>query len=314
MNDEDYIREALVLARQAWALGEVPVGALVVKDGEIVGRGFNVPISSSDPTAHAEVRALRDAAANLGNYRLPGCTLYVTIEPCVMCAGAIMHARIARVVYGAADAKTGACGSVVDLFGEARLNHHAAVTSGVLAEECGRMLSDFFAERRRNKPGKPQRIEISIAEQVLRLYDGAGALLDVYPVSTAANGPGELSGSNCTPRGRHVVRAKIGAGQPLNAVFVGRRPSGEVYTPALGEQYPERDWILSRILWLSGCEVGVNRLGGCDTMRRYIYIHGTPEEGQIGQAVSHGCIRMHNKDVMALFERVPAGIAVDIIG
>ncbi|MBS4098954.1 MAG: tRNA adenosine(34) deaminase TadA [Sulfuricella sp.] len=148
MNDEDYMREALLLGRQAWAVGEVPVGAVVVKEGAIVGRGFNVPISSSDPTAHAEIRALRDAAANLGNYRLPGCTLYVTIEPCVMCAGAIMHARIARVVYGAADAKTGACGSVVDLFAEERLNHHAEVTAGVMAAECGGMMSEFFAERR----------------------------------------------------------------------------------------------------------------------------------------------------------------------
>jgi len=149
MNDEDYMREALALAREAWAAGEVPVGAVVVKDGEIVGRGFNAPISRHDPTAHAEIAALRDAAQRLGNYRLPGCSLYVNIEPCVMCAGAIIHARIARVVYGAADLKTGACGSVVDLFGNARLNYHAAVIAGVMAEEGGRLLSDFFAERRR---------------------------------------------------------------------------------------------------------------------------------------------------------------------
>lgn len=314
MNDEDYMREALLLGRQAWEAGEVPVGALVVKDGEIVGRGFNVPITSSDPTAHAEVRALRDAAANLGNYRLPGCTLYVTIEPCVMCAGAIMHARIARVVYGAADAKTGACGSVVDLFAEARLNHHAEVTSGVLESDCSRLMSDFFAERRRKKTAKPVRIEISIPDQQLRLYDSTGVLLNAYPVSTAAKGPGELSGSNCTPRGRHVVRARIGDGQPLNAVFVGRRPTGEVYSPVLGAQNPERDWILTRILWLSGCEVGFNRLGDCDTMRRYIYIHGSPDEGPIGRAASHGCIRMRNADVLALFDQVPAGTAVDIVG
>lgn len=149
MNDEDYMREALALAREAWAAGEVPVGAVVVKDGEIVGRGFNAPISRHDPTAHAEIVALRDAAQRLGNYRLPGCSLYVNIEPCVMCAGAIIHARVARVVYGAADLKTGACGSVVDLFGNARLNYHAAVIAGVMAEEGGRLLSDFFAERRR---------------------------------------------------------------------------------------------------------------------------------------------------------------------
>lgn len=149
MNDEAYMREALNLAQQAWAEGEVPVGALVVQGDEIVGCGYNRPISGHDPSAHAEIQALRDAAQRLGNYRLPGCTLYVTIEPCVMCAGAIMHARIARVVYGARDAKTGAHGSVVDLFAEPRLNFHAEVVGGVLAEECGKLLSDFFAERRR---------------------------------------------------------------------------------------------------------------------------------------------------------------------
>ena len=149
MNDETFMREALTLAQQAWAEGEVPVGALVVKDGEIIGRGYNRPISGHDPTAHAEIQALRAAAEYLGNYRLPACSLYVTIEPCTMCAGAIMHARIARVVYGARDAKTGAHGSVVDLFGEPRLNFHAEVVPGVLAQECGKLLSDFFAERRR---------------------------------------------------------------------------------------------------------------------------------------------------------------------
>ncbi len=148
MNDEIFMREALELARQAEAAGEVPVGAVVVKDGEIVGRGFNAPISRSDPSAHAEMMALRDAAQQLGNYRLVGCALYVTLEPCMMCAGAIMHARVARVVYGARDPKTGACGSVLDAFAELRLNHHAAVTGGVLAEECGSMLSNFFAKRR----------------------------------------------------------------------------------------------------------------------------------------------------------------------
>lgn len=149
MNDEIFMREALSLAKQAWAEGEVPVGAVVVQGEEIIGRGYNRPITKHDPTAHAEIQALRDAAHRLGNYRLPGCTLYVTIEPCTMCAGAIMHARIARVVYGARDAKTGAHGSVVDLFAEPRLNFHAEVVGGVLAEECGKLLSDFFAERRR---------------------------------------------------------------------------------------------------------------------------------------------------------------------
>jgi tRNA(Arg) A34 adenosine deaminase TadA len=142
------MREALELARIAGARGEVPVGALVVRDGEVIGRGSNAPISSADPTAHAEIAALRDAARAAGNYRLGGCTLYVTLEPCAMCAGAIMHARIARLVYGAADPKTGACGSVVDLFAEPRLNHHAEVSRGVLAAEAARLLSDFFASRR----------------------------------------------------------------------------------------------------------------------------------------------------------------------
>lgn len=146
--DALFMEAALELARQAATLDEVPVGAVVVLDGEIVGRGFNQPIGRSDPTAHAEIMALRDAAARLGNYRLPGATLYVTLEPCVMCAGAIMHARIARVVFGARDPKTGAAGSVVDLFAESRLNHHAEVTSGVLAETCGALLSGFFAARR----------------------------------------------------------------------------------------------------------------------------------------------------------------------
>ncbi len=147
--DAAFMRAALTLAHQARAAGEVPVGAVVVKAGEIIGRGFNRPISGHDPTAHAEIQALRDAASRLGNYRLPGCELFVTLEPCAMCAGAIMHARIARVVYGARDAKTGAHGSVVDLFAEPRLNFHAEVAGGVLAEACGKLLSDFFAERRR---------------------------------------------------------------------------------------------------------------------------------------------------------------------
>jgi tRNA(adenine34) deaminase len=146
--DMRFMREALVLARDAWAAGEVPVGAVVVRNGEIVGRGFNAPISRHDPSAHAEIMALRDAAVNLGNYRLVGCSLYVTLEPCVMCMGAIFHARIERVVYGASDPKTGACGSIIDLPAETRLNHHAEVVGGILADECGGLLSGFFAQRR----------------------------------------------------------------------------------------------------------------------------------------------------------------------
>ena len=148
MDDSGFMGLALDLAREAGAAGEVPVGALVVLDDEVVGRGFNQPIGRHDPTAHAEIMALRDAATHLGNYRLPGCTLYVTLEPCAMCAGAIMHARIDRVVFGARDPKTGAAGSIVDLFAETRLNHHTAVVGGVLAEECGTLLSSFFAARR----------------------------------------------------------------------------------------------------------------------------------------------------------------------
>ena len=148
MTDTDFMGLALDLAREAATLGEVPVGALIVREGEIVGRGFNRPIGRHDPTAHAEVMALRDAAERLGNYRLPGCTLYVTLEPCAMCIGAIFHARIARVVFGATDPKTGAAGSVIDLFGVDRLNHHAEVVGGVRAEECGVLLSGFFAARR----------------------------------------------------------------------------------------------------------------------------------------------------------------------
>jgi tRNA(adenine34) deaminase len=148
MSDEFFMREAISLARAAECLGEVPVGALVVRDGVIVGRGFNSPIGESDPTAHAEIAALRDAGRNLDNYRLPGCELFVTLEPCAMCAGAILHARLARVIYGARDYKTGVHGSVVDLFAVERLNHHTVVLGGVLADECGQLLSDFFAARR----------------------------------------------------------------------------------------------------------------------------------------------------------------------
>lgn len=149
MQDELLMRLALDQARNAWTLGEVPVGALVVKDGEVIATGFNQPIGTHDPTAHAEIMALRAAAAILGNYRLPGCELFVTLEPCVMCAGAMLHARLARVVYGAADPKTGAGGSIVNLFAQDQLNHHTELTGGVLASECGALLKEFFAERRK---------------------------------------------------------------------------------------------------------------------------------------------------------------------
>lgn len=145
----DFMRVALDLAQQARDAGEVPVGAVVVKDGAIIGRGYNRPISTADPTAHAEVMALRDAARHLSNYRLTDCTLYVTLEPCSMCVGAIFHARLARLVYGAADPKTGACGSVIDLPAQTQLNHHLQVTGGILAEEAGILLKQFFAERRK---------------------------------------------------------------------------------------------------------------------------------------------------------------------
>jgi tRNA(adenine34) deaminase len=145
---ERWMREALALARAAQARGEVPVGAVVVCDGRALGRGGNAPIAANDPTAHAEIAALREAAATRGNYRLPECDLYVTLEPCAMCAGAIMHARLRRLVFGARDPKTGACGGVVDLFAETRLNHHTRVSAGILAEECGALLSAFFAARR----------------------------------------------------------------------------------------------------------------------------------------------------------------------
>ena len=148
MPDTDFMQLALAQAQHAWALGEVPVGAVVVKDGELVSVGYNQPIGRHDPTAHAEIVALRAAAEKLGNYRLPGCELFVTLEPCAMCSGAIMHARLARVVYGAADPKTGACGSVLNLFGHEQLNHHTELVGGVLADEASAMLRGFFAERR----------------------------------------------------------------------------------------------------------------------------------------------------------------------
>lgn len=148
MNDAEYMRAALDQAAQASSAGEVPVGAVVVLDGKIISRAFNAPIFRHDPSAHAEMIALREAAQQLGNYRLISCELFVTLEPCLMCAGVIMHARIARLVYGASDHKTGVCGSVLNVFSEQRLNHHTQVSGGVLEEECGMVLSDFFAMRR----------------------------------------------------------------------------------------------------------------------------------------------------------------------
>ncbi|GAA4011445.1 tRNA adenosine(34) deaminase TadA [Actimicrobium antarcticum] len=148
MDDAVYMRLAMDQAHNAWALGEVPVGAVLVKDGQVVATGFNQSIGTHDPTAHAEIMALRAGAALLGNYRLPGCELFVTLEPCAMCAGAMMHARLARVVYGASDPKTGCCGSVTDLFAQQQLNHHTGLVGGVLADACSKLLKDFFAERR----------------------------------------------------------------------------------------------------------------------------------------------------------------------
>jgi len=154
------------------------------------------------------------------------------------------------------------------------------------------------------------RIEISIPAQMLTLFDDFGSVKAKYSVSTAANGMGCEKDSGCTPLGQHIVRAKIGAGAPLNTVFVGRRPTGEILSPELAAQYPQRDWILTRILWLSGTEVGKNRLGNVDSMQRYIYIHGTPDTEPMGQACSHGCVRMRNQDVMELFDLVDAGTPV----
>lgn len=146
--DEQWMREALLLARQAEAAGEVPVGAVLVKDGKLIGSGWNQPIGAHDPTAHAEVMALRAAAKAAGNYRLVDTTLYVTLEPCAMCSGALVHARVARLVYGAADPKSGAAGSVFDLVRTDKLNHRLAVEGGVLAEECGGLLREFFSRKR----------------------------------------------------------------------------------------------------------------------------------------------------------------------
>jgi lipoprotein-anchoring transpeptidase ErfK/SrfK len=157
------------------------------------------------------------------------------------------------------------------------------------------------------------RIEISIQHQTLTLFDDFGGIKARYSVSTAANGIGCEKDSGCTPLGMHTIRAKIGAGMPLNVVFVGRRPTGEILSPELVAQYPQRDWILTRILWLSGTEVGKNRLGNVDSMQRYIYIHGTPDTEPMGQPCSHGCVRMRNQDVMELFDLVDVGTPVVIV-
>ena len=157
------------------------------------------------------------------------------------------------------------------------------------------------------------RIEISIARQRLTVFDDGGRALRRYDVSCSKNGAGEQKGSYCTPRGRHLVRAKIGKGQPVNTVFVRRRPTGEIYTPALGERFPGRDWILTRILWLSGCEPGINRLGQVDTMQRFIYIHGSPDSVDMGKPGSIGCIRMRNDDLLELFDLIAPGTAVEIL-
>ena len=151
MTDDAWMAEALTLAKEAGARGEVPVGAIVVCDNAIVGRGGNAPIAASDPTAHAEIGALREAAETLRNYRLPGCSLYVTLEPCPMCVGAVLHARLSRLVFGARDPKTGACGSVIDITAEPRFNHHTRVTGGVAAQACGELLTQFFAARRQRE-------------------------------------------------------------------------------------------------------------------------------------------------------------------
>ena len=156
-------------------------------------------------------------------------------------------------------------------------------------------------------------IEISIPTQTLTLYAEDNQPQAQYRISTAANGIGCEKGSGCTPLGRHIVRAKIGGGAPLNAVFVGRRATGEIWSPELAAAFPARDWILTRILWLSGMEYGVNRLGNVDTMQRYIYIHGTPDDQLMGEPLSHGCVRMRNSEIVELFDRVPVGTTVHIL-
>jgi lipoprotein-anchoring transpeptidase ErfK/SrfK len=156
------------------------------------------------------------------------------------------------------------------------------------------------------------KIVVSLPQQTLTLLDEQGREVSRYQVSTSKNGAGELNGSNCTPRGLHMIRAKIGAGLPVNTVFVDRRPTGEIYTPELARLHPNRDWILTRILWLSGCEVGFNRLGNVDTMRRYIYVHGSPDSVEMGKPGSIGCIRMRNQDLLGLFDTVAVGTPVEI--
>lgn len=156
------------------------------------------------------------------------------------------------------------------------------------------------------------RLVVSVARQTLTVFDDHGEALREYRISTAKAGVGEVSGSYRTPRGRHVIRAKIGASQPESTVFVRRRPTGELWTPELAAQFPGRDWILTRILWLSGCEPGRNRLGTVDTMRRYVYIHGSPDAAEMGIPGSHGCIRMRNPDIVELFDRVPCYSEVEI--
>lgn len=180
MDDEAGMRAALAQAQAAAMAGEVPVGAVVVKDGVLVGQGRNAPVASNDPTAHAEIQALRDAARQLGNYRLEGCTLYVTLEPCAMCSGAALHARVARVVYGAAEPKTGTAGSVLDLFAEPRLNHHTQIVRGVLAQECSALLSGFFQQRRRQNQAAA-RAAHPLREDALRTRDSAFFALPDYP-------------------------------------------------------------------------------------------------------------------------------------
>ena len=154
MDDDFFMAQALEQAQNAWDLDEVPVGAVLVRDGQIVAVGCNQPIGAHDPTAHAEIMALRAAAQVMGNYRLPGCDLYVTLEPCAMCAGAMMHARLSRIIFGASDPKTGACGSIINLFAQEKLNHHTEVVSGVLAQQCSTLLKDFFVRRRQMQQNK----------------------------------------------------------------------------------------------------------------------------------------------------------------
>ena len=160
------------------------------------------------------------------------------------------------------------------------------------------------------KPVTDREIAISIGAQTLKLTDRSGRVLFESRVSTARNGAGERMNSECTPRGRHIVRAKIGTGLPANTILVSRRPTGEVYSPALRKAFPGRDWILTRILWLSGLEPGRNRLGDVDTMRRYVYIHGCPDEDTMGIPGSRGCVKMHNEEIIRLFDMVPPGTPV----